>query len=155
MSSVSPPPRTYLPIAAVAAEVDSVPEAAPAAGSRADWASVPLARLVVDSAADSAAGAEVPVADPVADSQEGLVLVLVHPVGDSATDFGDPAADSQADAAERAGEPAGLPAAAAVALELWVPVANPSAESSEDLAAGPEVDWSGDRTTMQLTMRQR
>lgn len=136
--------------------MDSEREASPAADSQADWALVLLARPVGGSAADSAEWAEVPAAYPVADSQEELVLVLLaHSVGDSATDSPDRAADSQADAAEQAGVPAELRAAAVVAQGLWVPAANPSAESSVDWVEGLAVDWSGDRMTMQLKSRQR
>jgi hypothetical protein len=140
----------------VAAELDSEREAAPAADLQADWASVPPARPVRDSVADSEERAEVPVADPAADSQEELVLVpMVRPVGDLGADSADPVVDSQGGAAERAAAPAALPAAAALVLEFWVPAANPSAESPEDLAAGPAVDWSGGRTTVQLKLWQR
>ena len=130
--------------------MDSEREAAPAADSQADWALVPLGRPVGDSAADSAEWAEVLAACPVADSQEELGLVLLaDSVGESATDSPDRAADSQADAAEQA------VVAAVVAQELWVPAANPSAESSGDWVEALVVDWSGDRMTMQLKSRQR
>jgi hypothetical protein len=122
----------------------------PTAAGAAEWDSERDSAAVVDSLEDSALGPMDPSAVdlqaewgrvlagyPAADSQAGLEWgQLADPVGES---VGDSAADSPA----------------VGAWELLGPAASPLAELLGEVAAGPEGDWSGDRTTMQLKTTQR
>jgi hypothetical protein len=131
----------WCPIAEAAVELDSEPEAGPAGDSPVDSALVPMALSVVDLLAerDRALSAR-PAGDSPVDSAS---VPMVHSAGDSLADS----------APESVRVPVVLRAGAVVASALWVPAANPSAESLADLVADSAVDSSGESWTTQLKTR--